>query len=291
MNVLELTQNFCRENNLNAPSTLVSLTDPADLQVLTTLYSVSRDLRSRLCWPQQKKTYSFDLTAGRTKYPHPEDFYSPCFGSQFDRDRQERLNGPQTDLQWNERLYGFASGQADIAFRIFGPDSNPNTGGGQFQVDPSPAGGETIGFDYISKNLFIPKNWTPSTAYTSGTYVNSSGNIYLCDTNGNSSTTPVSATTANITDGTTQWDYVSAAYETVLADTDLSLWDDEIMILGLKSKWFGSKGLDDAGATITYERKIAQARGRMEGAYIGSLNGGRNNSRRYGPSTAGGWSL
>lgn len=291
MNVLELCTAFCNENNINAPSTLVSLTDPADLQVLTTLYAVSRDLRSRLVWPQQKKTYTFDLEAARTKYPHPQDFFAPCFGSHFDRDRQERLNGPQSDLQWNERLYGFASGQADIAYRIFGPDSNPNTLGGQFHVDPPPAGGETIGFDYISKNLFLPKNWLPSTAYTSGTYVNSNGNIYLCDTNGTSSTTSISGTTANITDGTTQWDYVSTAYETIIANTDVSIWDDEIMILGLKARWFGSKGLSDGGAAVEYEKKISIARGRFEGAYIGSLNGGRNRGRRYGPSTAGSWSL
>lgn len=55
--------------------------------------------------------------------------------------------------------------------------------------------------------------WVASTAYVIGNQVIANGNIYTCDTNGTSagSGTGPSGTGNNIADGTTQWDYVSAA--------------------------------------------------------------------------------
>lgn len=163
LTILGVAQAFAYEINIPAPSTLLSLSSPADLQILNLIYSVSRDLRQSRCWIQQKKSYSLTLTAARVKYPLPLDWYSALLRTQWDTGKKQILNGPMVDSDFMSRLYGISGVQGRTAFRIWGPDTNPNSAGGQFYVDPPPSGGETITYEYISSNLFEPPNWTPST--------------------------------------------------------------------------------------------------------------------------------
>ena len=272
MTILADIQSFCYRINIPAPSALFNSTDPGTLQLIHIFYAVCEELRQAKCWPQQKRTHTFETSSGRTKYPLPEDFYACTQSTQWNEDQDRSLNGPISDADFTYRLYGISDTGSDYSWRMFGPDLNPNTSGGQFQINPTPgATAETITFEYLSRNLFLPKNWLPSTAYTSGVYVNANGNIYLCDTNGTSSTTPPSATTANITDGTTRWDYVSTPYETILADTDINLFDSDLVKLGIRAKWFEEKGEDQNPAFAEFEAKIAQAQARFHGSHVGSM--------------------
>lgn len=292
MNILEIAQAFAYEVNVDAPSTLLSLTDPADLQILNLIYSVSRDLRQARCWPQQKKTYSFTLSANRTKYPLPQDFYSALLRTQWDQDRRWNLNGPATDAEFTNRLYGVATSQNQITYRMFGPDAGQYTAGGQFNVYPTPSGGEDLYYEYITKNMFIPTNWTPSTVVALNSYISANGNIYKYTTGGTTNaTTAPSHTSGTVADGTAQALYISAPYETVIANTDQSLFDEDIVILGLKAKWYQMKGLEYEPLQAEFQSKIDQADARWNGSYIGSFNRAGRFIRRYGPSTAGGWSL
>lgn len=288
MNILEIAQAFAYEANLPAPSTLLSLTDPADLQILNLIYSVSRDLRQDRCWPQQKKSYTFTLTANRVKYPLPEDFFSALLRTQWDTTRRWNLNGPMNDAGFTQRLYGVVRLNAQIAFRVFGPDFNPNTSGGQVWIDPAPAGGEVIYYEYISKNLFLPSNWTPSTVIAASSYRNANGLIFFTTAGGTTSTTPPSAAGA---DGTVTWTLVSTPYETVISNSDYSIFDDDVMIIGLMAKWYQMKGLGYEALRAEYESKLDEAKGRWAGSFVGSFNRYPGNWLRYRPNTPGGWSF
>lgn len=267
-------------------------------QIRAFILEESQYLRSQLFFPQCKKLYTFTLEEGRTKYPLPQDFYAPLNRTLWDNTNQWELNGPLSDQEFRMlqvRDYGSAP---TYAFRIIGGDGNPETIGGQFEIYPTPATGSlnTLSYEYIAKGLFQPKYWQPSTAYTSGTYVSSSGNVYLCDTNGTSSTTPISGVTTNITDGTTRWDYVASPYEAITADTDLSIFDDDIMISGLKWRYLMSKTQPvgdfnpSTGIPVLHEKLVKNAVGRWNGNKVISLMGG---SRRRGFATTpiGSWSL
>lgn len=272
MTILADIQSFCYRIGLTPPSSLFGSTDPGTLQLIHIFYSVCESLRQARCWPQQKRTHTFETESGRTKYPLPQDFYACTESTQWNEDQDRQLNGPVSDADFTYRLYGISSSGSDFTWRIFGPDINPNTSGGQFQIEPTPGStAETITFEYLTKNLFLPKNWLPSTAYTSGVYVNANGNIYLCDTNGTSSSTPPSATTSNIVDGTTRWDYVSTAYETILADTDINLFDSDLVKLGIRAKFLEEKGEDFNPAADEYASKVSQAQARWHGSFVGSM--------------------
>lgn len=288
MNILEIAQAFAYETNLPAPTTLLSLTDPADLQILNLIYAVSRDLRQDRCWPQQKKSYSFTLTAARVKYPLPYDFYSALLGTQWNTTTRLPLNGPMSDAMFTERLYGVVRLNSEVAFRIFGPDLNPSTSGGQVYIDPPPGGGEVINYEYVSKNLFLPPNWTASTVIAASSYRNANGIIFFTSAGGTTGTVPPSA--AGL-DGTVTWTIPATPYETVISNSDYSIFDDDVMIIGLKAKWYQMKGLGYEALQAEYQSKLDQAKGRWAGSFTGSFNRYPGNWLRYRPSTPGNWSF
>lgn len=286
---LSIIQSVRRRQVLGVPTALVGTTDPDELQLIELLYAVCEELRQARCWIQQKRTHSFDTVSGQQSYQLPQDFYSALLGTQWNVDEVNPLIGPASDAEFAYRVYGQDSSTYNFTYSLFGPDQNPNSANGQFRLNPTPSSAITLSFYYLSRNLFLPKHWLPSTAYTSGTYVNANGNIYLCDTNGTSGTTAPTGQTNNIADGTTQWDYVATPYETLVADTDLCLFDADLVKLGLRAKWNEEHGGEYEAAQYEYETKISQAVARMRGSNIGSLIRRANNPRYRVPSRS--WSI
>lgn len=255
MNVLELVQAACYELNIPAPSTLVSPTSQSDLQLVNLFYSVGRDLTSMKFWPQLKRNFAITLVAGQGSYQLPQDFQAAIPQTNWDRSNRWAMVGPMTDSGFNYRLYGYATVENRRAFRIFGPDQNPNSvTGGQFQVDPVPgSSGDVLSFDYISKSWLFPPNWAPNASVSLNAYRNSRGNIYRAVVAGTTSTTPPSHTSGNATNGTVTFAYDPAPYERVITNTDLCLFEDDLMISGLKAVYAEAKGLDATGLRQSFE--------------------------------------
>lgn len=270
------------------PSTLASTTDASQLKLKAILADVSRGLRRELQFPSQKRTHDFATVASTESYQLPQDFYGLLFETAWDKDQQWPLEGPLSDSVFSSRKYR-ETGAIVTQFRMFGFDRNPNSAGGQFKVYPTPTDAYDLAFDYITASLFLPPNWLPSTAYTSGTYVNANGNIYLCGTNGTSGTTAPAAKTANITDGTTQWDYVAAPYETVRTDNDLSIFDDEVMVLGVRVGYLRGTGKDFSKEFADFEDAKKAAKHRYMGNRRGSFGSSRRGPRYTIPVR--GWSI
>lgn len=154
--VIQLIQGFCRKTNIPDPSTsLASATDPNTRQLVNLFYEVCRDLRSKKCWPQLKKDFSFNTVNGVSSYAMPTDFYCTLLDTYWDRTNRWKLRGPETDARYNELLFGYAVIANQTHFRIFGlPGEN------QFQVTPTPGAGPlTLGFNYISSS-FIKNSTT-----------------------------------------------------------------------------------------------------------------------------------
>jgi hypothetical protein len=291
LTVLEIVQSALYEIGVKPPATLLSATDQTQLQLKHLLYAQSRQMRNRRVFPQQKKTHTFDLVNGVGSYQLPKDYFSGLLSTQWDDDRRMRLIGPLTDEEYTLRTKGLGSTSITPAYRIFGPDANPASAGGQFKVDPTPtSSGETLSYEYVSKNMFLPPNWQVSTAYVIGDYVNANGNIYICDTNGTShASTAPTGTTTNITDGTTRWDYSDAAYETIRTNSDLSLFDDDCMVAGVKWRYLQAKGLDYETAYNSYAALVDKAVMRWSGPYKGTFDGAGLRKRYAAPD--GSWSL
>jgi hypothetical protein len=147
MNVLEVCQAVCYESNVPAPSSVFGSTDPGTLQLLHLYYATGRELRQAKCWPQLKRTHTITALAADTSYALPTDFYCATLDTFWDRSNQWKVHGPLSDSQYNEILYGYVAYENHKYYRIFG-----RVGEEQMQIQPPPAAGETLSFDYVSKN-------------------------------------------------------------------------------------------------------------------------------------------
>jgi hypothetical protein len=218
VNVLQLIQAGCYEANFQtAPSTLLSVTSASDLQALNIFYSLCRELRARRNWPQLKKKWTFSLVINQQTYQLPQDFYAYLPFTGWDVNNRWQLMGPMADSEFNYRIYGWITTENRTAYRIFGPESNPNdTVAGQFYVNPTPgtaSHGRFIAFEYITKSYLLPPAWVPNTAYSASQYVTVSGQIYKCTTPGTSAAVgvvPPNMANGTGRDGGVNWTYLVA---------------------------------------------------------------------------------
>lgn len=279
MNVLELVQAACYTAGVrNAPSTLFGNTNPEARQLLNILYDICRQIRQARTWPQLKKVYTFTTENGRQSYNLPQDFWAALYQTGWDTGNGWPLDGPMTDELFNWRLYGYATLENVFGYRIFGPDINPNTGG-QFQVNPVPGtGNDTLTFNYLTKSFFAPPLWTPLTAVTGvgTTYRFSNGQTYVLATNGTTgaaSTLGPSGTGTGITDGTAVWDAYLPAYDAIKSDSDLCLFDDDLVIKGLVWRFLRQGGQQFDVERQDFESALSAAASRWDGPMRGSFAG------------------
>ena len=126
-----------------------------------------------------------------------------------------------------------------------------------------------------------PSAWVGGTTYTEDTdYVSANSKFYRCIATGKSGTT-----SPNFTDtvwgekGATNapiWTYQSGPYETITLDTNLCIFDDDVMIAGVRYRWQRSSALPyDAdpvtGESIEYRNLVGRGASRWNGAHVGSM--------------------
>lgn len=273
---LSICQAATRELNTgNVPTTLESLTEPGDLQILNLLYEVCQELRKARAFPQMKRNHVFLTKPNRRTYQLPPDFYSALPLAAWNVDENNRLHGPVSDADMTLRLYGQVSSSINFSYRIFGPDQNASSTGGQFFIDDisispdrweaktaysvddyvsteagyvyrcsvagtsgeSEIGGAGTVTDGSCTFLYVD-DWAATTAYTTADSVIASGNIYRCTSNGTSGSTEISGTGSSISDGTATWSYVQA-----LPDADVELRFDYLSrTMFLPQNWQASTG-------------------------------------------------
>lgn len=102
--------------------------------------------------------------------------------------------------------------------------------------------------------------WTAETSFVFGSFILQSGQYYKCSTPGvQGNNTQITGKTApnwtptTVPDGTVTWTFISAPYETYLSDTDVCLFDTELMIAGLKWRFLRAKGLQYEDLKAEYE--------------------------------------
>lgn len=275
--ILENAQLALREIGVSSiPNSLLNGSTDAN-QVLALVYAESRFLRSYKIFPNQKRSHSITLEAGRTKYPLPIDYHTILFVTMWDNDNRWPMVGPLNDTDFRNLTLGYVSPGIRKSYRIVGPDGSQETQGGQIEIYPTPAGGEVISFEYQSKNLFRPPYWASSTTYLSTTpdYVSSNGKNYVCTVSGVSGTTSI--TSAGV-DGTVTWAAYNTPIETVLQNGFYSVFDDDIIISGIKWRYEASKNVQfdmdpQFGIPKLHKQLIDNSVGRFSGTYKSSLEG------------------
>lgn len=238
---------------------------------------IGDNLRNRpFSWPQLKRGYTFTTLTDERNYQLPGDFYRLLESSQWDTTNKWPLRGPISDYNFNVREFAVVSLQTRKAFRVIGPTSYlfstapySQRSAGYFQIDPAGQNDtDELFLGYLSCNWVWPKDWVANTAYSVGNIRSGNGNYYICTTSGTSGTTRPSVTTGTETDGTVVWTvyhepYLVSSSNTNLSDDDLCLFDDDVMIEGMRWAYLQSKKLDYSQERADWEQMVKSSMARF----------------------------
>lgn len=142
--LLEIVRRAAGEMGLPRPSVVIGGSDPQSMQLLDFANAIGVDLLEHHPWTALHTLETVTTVADQSDYNLPEDFQGFITDSQWDRTNQWRLIGPdtpQTDRALRE------SGMANPVFRRF------RRFGDVIRINPTPpADGETLVYEYVSKN-------------------------------------------------------------------------------------------------------------------------------------------
>lgn len=266
--ILEVIQDASREIGLPAPSAVVNSGDEQTLQLLQFAHRTGNQLQGRAQWPQLYKEQTITLVDGQASYALPSDMDRFEFRTFWDRSNEWELIGPLSPQEWQWFKSGVVTSFPRRRFRIKGYADK------QFFVDPTPDSGDAgqvLVFEYLSQTWVRPQTYANNTTYAAGAYVFEDGSIYSTATGGTSNGATV-ATDAGITD----WTLFTDEYRRFLADTDVSLLDEDVLILGIIWRFKQAKGLNFSVELAEYESSVASQVAAIKSAPTLDLNRSTN---------------
>lgn len=143
MSLLSIVQDAAIDLSQPVPDAVVSATDPAVRLMLRAAQEEGRSLAGRHSWQVLTTEHTFTTAAADEQTDSiPSDFDRLIIESMFNRDRNRRVWGPLDSNQWQSYQASLVT-RVDPAYRIRGDI---------ILITPTPAAGETVAYEYISKN-------------------------------------------------------------------------------------------------------------------------------------------
>lgn len=160
MSLLTIVQNACDRLSLERPTVVVSSTDVN----VRTLYGLAqqegKELASRGTWTVLQSIQTITTTATELQSSAiPSDFDYIIPDTMFNRTTRRKVEGPLTPTEW-EYTKATLVVRVNPCFRIIGSD---------FYINPIPAAGNTIAFEYVSKNWCQSAGGTGQSAWAADT--------------------------------------------------------------------------------------------------------------------------
>lgn len=143
MTILSLIQDATDLLSLARPSVVVTSNDQQTRQLHAIAVQECKDL-NRLWWTAMTREHTFATTATPEQSGMiPEDFDRFWPNSFFNRTTRREVVGPVSPQDWQRVQASGITASCVLAYR---------ERDGAFLITPTPAAGETIAFEYISKN-------------------------------------------------------------------------------------------------------------------------------------------
>lgn len=145
MSLLTLIQDTADITGVPRPTAVLSSTDTQVRQLLSLANREGRSLQQRHDWTVLQKTATLVTLAAEEQGAIASiaaDYDRQANESIWNRSQQERVGGPLTPIDW----------QLLQAATVSGPYQDFRISEGKLFFYPAPPAGETVAFDYVSKN-------------------------------------------------------------------------------------------------------------------------------------------
>lgn len=148
LTLLQLIQNEADLLGLARPDSVINSTDQQIRQLFAILIEEGESLAGRAEWEELLVEQTFVTVAAETQTnaPIPDDFDRFVPETVWNRTSARQLIGPRTSRQWQADLARPAASQIYLSFRLRG---------GSFLINPTPTAGDTVAYEYVSKNWVV----------------------------------------------------------------------------------------------------------------------------------------
>lgn len=153
MSLLTVIQKSCRLLSIPVPLEVVNSTDTQVQQLYELANEEGNELAGAADWQVMRKQHTFTTVATPAQTSAiPTDWDRFIANSFFNRSQMRSVIGPITPQQWQAIQ---AQPQLNRVFLAFIERDN------QFLVTPTPAAGETIAYEYVTKNWVYSDDVVP----------------------------------------------------------------------------------------------------------------------------------
>jgi hypothetical protein len=260
--------------SVDRPTALVGSSNDDSRLFLELVRQSANVIAASYKWPQLLRRHTITLVDGQAAYALPDDYDYRISGTEWDIANQWTLIGPLTDQEWELESNGITASGPRKKFTVRGRGDN------QFLLDPVPSAseaGDTITFVYASLSTFRPKRWTANTNFSAGSYCSYNGNFYVSTSGGTTGSTPPTHASGSASDGGITWDYTTTPYDKPTADTDVPLFDADVMQLSVQWRWLRSHEMQYQDTLSEFSLMLESQQSATRGTRTLSLNRRRGN--------------
>lgn len=244
LTLLQMVQDVANIVGLDEPSAVIGTRNATAKRLLPLFHRAGPRIRAMFEWPQLTREHPITLVAAQQSYALPEDFDSIQARTAWDRNNNWMLRGPISGPEWQYQERSLISASVRDSFRIW------KWTDAQIHITETPSSAEAgyvYGFEYQSKTWVRPQKWAEGSSYSTGTKVWHNGNRYSAVATGTAGSTAPTHTTGSASDGGVTWTYISSELQERFAtDTDVSLLDEQLIMLFVEMEYYKQVGQLDA---------------------------------------------
>lgn len=163
MTLLAIVRDAANEVGVNIPATIIGNTDPAAEKLLRFATRVGSDLVTRGTWQVLRTQATFTAIPGEAQPSVvPADLSRVVAETLWDRTNQRLIAGPIPGAQWQSLAATQPAGSWPRWWTLRGGDA---------YIFPAMQGGESMAFEYVSRNFCASSGGTPQAAWLADTDV------------------------------------------------------------------------------------------------------------------------
>jgi hypothetical protein len=238
MTLATVVANVADEAGYTVESAVIASTETTTKQLRTMAQRVNREMSDQYPWPVMYAAGSITLVNGQAQYQLPAAFSYYQYNTFWNQSTRWRILGPMTPQEYAEiKGYGLNT-TVYQRFQLRGISND------QLLISPTPtASGDIIIFEYIAERSVRPRTWATGVLYSANSYTFYNGNYYQTTAGGTTGATPPTHTSGSVSDGGVTWTYYSGIYNEFLADTDVSIFNEKTLELGVLERFAEIHGL------------------------------------------------
>ena len=232
--------NVANEAGYTVEANITASTETTTKQLRVIANRINQEIADQYPWTTMYASGSITLVAGQANYSLPAAFSFYHYETFWNSSTRWRILGPMSPQELAE-IRGYQLNTTVYQrFQIRGVSNS------QLLISPTPGAsnnGQVIIFEYIADRCARPATWAASTTYAAGSYTFYNGNYYTTIAGGTSGSTAPTHTSGSVSDGGVLWAYYDGPYKEFLADTDVTIFNEKTLELGMLERFAEIHGL------------------------------------------------